>query len=148
MTPLNMPTLLTPGTPVARIETTDGRFLRIESPCDCVHAEWIVAPGQFAEQGEGIALLAAADQPLLVHARVAFDQARKLSEGDLASIDVPGRDGEMRGQVERIDFRRSLGRTDTASAIEPERRTALVVIRPDQPFEFEDLGSMVGVRFR
>jgi len=147
MTPLNMPTLLAPGTPVARIETTDGRFLRIESPCDCVHAEWLVAPGQFADQGEEVALLVAADQPLLVRAQVPFDQARRLSEGDLALIEVPGRAAQMRGQVERIDFSTTLGRIEGTSAIEPDRRSAVVVIRPDQPFEFEDLGSMVAVRF-
>ena len=147
MSPLNMPNLLAPGTPVARIETSDGRFLRIESPCDCVHFEWLVAPGQFAEQGEEIALLVAADQPLLVRAQVDFEQATRLSPGDLAVIDVPGRSGQMRGQVERVDFSPSLRRIDGPVGLEPTRRSALVVIRPDQPFEFEDLGSMVAVRF-
>ena len=147
MSPLVLPTLLSPGTPVARIETNDGRFLRIESPCDCVHFEWLVAPGQFAEQGEEIALLVAANQPLLVRAQVAFDKATGLGQGDLALIDVPGRDGQMRGQVESVDFSPSLRRVDGAVGLEPSRRQAEVIIRPDQPFEFEDLGSMVTVRF-
>jgi hypothetical protein len=53
--------------------------------------EWLVQPGQFAEQGEEMALLVAADQPLLVRAQVAFDKATGLGQGDLALIDVPGR---------------------------------------------------------
>ncbi len=147
MAPLILPNLLAPGTPVARIETADGRFVRIESPCDCVLYDWLIQPGQFAEQGEEVALLVAADQPLMVRAQVAFDQAAKLSEGALALIDVPGRPGQMRGQIERIDFRPSLRRSDSGFGIEPGRRLATVVIRPDQPFEFEDLGSMVAVQF-
>ncbi len=147
MVPLILPNLLAPGTPVARIETADGRFIRIESPCDCVLHEWIVTPGQFAEEGENVALLVAADQPLLVRAGVAFDKAMQLSEGDLALIDVPGRDGEMRGQIERIDFSPRLGRSEAAVGPEPDQRLVRVVVRPDQPFEFEDLGSMVAVRF-
>ena len=147
MSPLALPTLLTPGTPVARIETTDGSFLRIDSPCDCIHATWLVEPNQFAEQGEEIALLVAANQPLLVRAQVAFDKATGLGQGDLALIDVPGRDGQMRGQVESVDFAQGLRRIENTAGLEPDRRMALVVIRPDQPFEFEDLGSMVAVRF-
>ncbi len=147
MAPLILPNLLSPGTPVARIETADGRFMRIESPCDCVLYEWLIQPGQFAEQGEDVALLVAADQPLLVRAQVAFDKASTLTQGDLALIDVPGRPGQMRGQIERIDFRPSLRRSDSGFGIEPGRRFATVVVRPDQPFEFEDLGSMVAVRF-
>jgi alginate biosynthesis protein Alg44 len=146
MTPLILPNLLAPGTPVARIETADGQFMRIESPCDCVLYEWLVQPGQFAEQGEEVALLVAADQPLLVRAQVEFDKAMRLSQGDLALIDVPGRD-QMRGQIERIDFRPSLRRAEDGFAAQPTRRFATVVIRPDQPFEFEDLGSMVAIRF-
>jgi alginate biosynthesis protein Alg44 len=147
MAPLILPNLLAPGTPVARIETADGRFVRIESPCDCVLYEWLIQPGQFAEQGEEVALLVAADQPLLVRAQVAFDRATRLTQGDLALIDVPGRPGQMRGQIERIDFRPSLRRADAGFAVESGRRFATVVIRPDQPFEFEDLGSLVAVRF-
>jgi len=146
LAPLVLPNLLSPGTPVARIETADGRFVRIESPCDCVLEEWLVTPGQFAEQGENVALLVAADQPLLVRAQVEFEKAMRLEAGDLALIDVPGR-GETRGQVERIDFRQRLARTEPVLGQAPSRRLAQVVIRPDQPFEFEDLGSMVGVRF-
>lgn len=147
MTPLILPNLLAPGTPVARIETMDGSFVRIESPCDCVLYEWLVTPGQFSEQGEEVALLVAADQPLLVRAQVPFEQAMQLEQGDLALIDVPGRPEQMRGQIERIDYRPSLRGGATTVGPAPQRRYAQVVIRPDQPFEFEDLGSMVGVRF-
>ncbi len=147
MSPLNFPTLLTPGTPIARIETTDGRFLRVDSPCDCTLVGWRVAANQFAEQGEEIALLAAANQPLLVRAQVAFDKATQLDQGDLALIEVPGRTGQMRGQVESIDFGQVMWRGDGDMGLESNRRLAVVTIRPDQPFEFEDLGSMVAVRF-
>lgn len=146
LAPLILPNLLSPGTPVARIETADGRFVRIESPCDCVLEEWLVTPGQYAEQGENVALLVAADQPLLVRAQVEFAKAMRLEVGDLALIEVPGR-GEMRGQVERVDFRQRLAGTEPVPGETSSRRLAQVVIRPDQPFEFEDLGSMVGVRF-
>jgi alginate biosynthesis protein Alg44 len=147
VTPATLPNILQPGTPVARIETADGRFVHLESPCDCVLYEWLVMPGQFTQQGEDVAVLVTANQPLLVRAQVTFEQANRLAVGDLALIDVPGRSDVMRGQVESIDFRPSLRRIDETVGTAPSRRLAQVTIRPDQPFEFEDLGSIVGVSF-
>lgn len=147
LSPLDLPATLAPGTPVARIETIEGRFLRIESPCECELRDWLIEPGQFAEQGEDVALLVAANQPLLVRAQVAFDGAMRLSAGDLALIDVPGRGQGLRGQIERIDFRAGTARRGDAEATAGGRHLAQVIIRPDQPFDIEDLGSMVAVRF-
>ncbi|MEZ5903860.1 MAG: HlyD family efflux transporter periplasmic adaptor subunit [Geminicoccaceae bacterium] len=121
--------------------------MHLASPCDCVLYEWLVMPGQFTQQGEDVAVLVTANQPLLVRAQVAFEQASRLAVGDLALIDVPGRAEGLRGQVESIDFRPSLRRTEESVGAVPNRRLAQVTIRPDQPFEFEDLGSIVGVTF-
>ena len=147
LTPSTLPNILQPGTPVARIETADGRFVQLASPCDCILYEWLVNPGQFAQQGEEVAVLVAANQPLLVRAQIDFDRASRLSVGDLALIDVPGRSEAMRGQIESIDFRPSLRRTDSGVGPAPSRRLAQVTIRPDQPFDFDELGSIVGVSF-
>lgn len=147
LTPATLPNILQPGTPVARIETADGRFVHLVSPCDCILYDWLVMPGQFAQQGEEVAVLVAANQPLLVRAQVEFDQASRLKVGDLALIDVPGRGDAIRGQIESIDFRPSLRRADSGVGASPSRRLAQVTIRPDQPFDFEDLGSIVGVSF-
>ena len=139
--PIEAPPLLEPGMAIARLDVTGGPGIFIESPCSCVLLEWISSPGGFVQQGEELAVLVSADAPLVVRAKVSFEDALKMQEGGLAEVIVPGRPGTVRGQIHSIDFKPNLGGTSTAG------RSTTVVVRPDEPFDFTDLGSIVSVRF-
>lgn len=146
--PFELAPLLVPGDPVARLETAENRIERIESPCECVHMEWLLLPGQFAQQGEEVALLAAADRPLLVRAFVELDDALDIAVGDRASIAIPGSRQTVSGRVERIEYKTSLSRLARERAAPADEQPLIkVTVRPDRPFDFDDLGSQVVVRF-
>ncbi len=134
-----------PGEPVVRITDIRGRAAVLESPCECVLLDWLVPPGQYARTGETVAALAAADRPLLVRARLPVEQAARLEIGQRAEIYLPGRAGPMLAQIERIDFKPGLAALDGDGG--EAGRYARVVLRPDRPFDFEDLGTLVRVRF-
>ena len=138
--PLDTPPLLEPGMAIARLESADTPSTFIDSPCACVIIEWPATPGGFVQQGEEIAVLVSADSPLTVRAKVAFADALEMREGDIAEVTIPGRTGLMRGQIQSIDFKPDLGGSGN-------NRATTVTIRPDEPFDFTDLGSIVSVRF-
>jgi hypothetical protein len=113
-----------------------------------VRLSWLIPPGQYVQVGEPIAALVAADKPLLVRAQVSFDQVMSLEVGDRADIYIPGRDGVHQGQIDKINLKPRLAALMGDSGAMPvSQRMAQVIVRPDKPFEFEDLGSLVRVRF-
>ena len=137
--------IYTPGDPVVRIRASEARTAVLESPCECVLLEWPVPPGQYARTGETVAVMAAADRPLLVRARLPVDKAARLEIGQRAEVYVPGRGEPVLAQVERIDFKPGLEALNGRPA--DGGRYARVVLRPDRPFDFDDLGTLVRVRF-
>ncbi|MEZ5826652.1 MAG: alginate biosynthesis protein Alg44 [Geminicoccaceae bacterium] len=137
--PIDTPPLLEPGMAIARLETAEGPSVFLESPCACVMLEWKAVPGGFVAQGEDVVVLASADTPLVVRARVAFGDALNMQEGDLARVTIPGRPGTMSGQIQAIDFKPDPGAGGN--------RATTVTVRPDEPFDFTDLGSIVSVEF-
>jgi alginate biosynthesis protein Alg44 len=140
--------LLRRGDPIGRVAAPDGQTTPLESPCECAFLRWLTVPGQFVEAGEAVAVLVAADRPLVVRAQVELRTAERLRVGDIAEIIIPGRGEPRLGQIERIDIRPQLGQLDAAEPAAPiQRRLAQVMVRPDRPFSFEDLGSLVRVRF-
>ncbi len=134
-----------PGDAVVRVRDPQDRTAVLESPCECVLLDWLVPPGQYARTGEAVAALAAADRPLLVRARLPVAQAARLEIGQRAEIYLPGRSGPVLAQIERIDFKPGLAALEGAGG--EGGRYARVVLRPDRPFDFEDLGTLVRVRF-
>ncbi len=139
--------IYTPGDAVVQIRSAQGRAAVLESPCECVLLDWLVPPGQYARTGETVAVLAAADKPLLVRAQLPIDKAARLEVGQRAEIYVPGRREPVLAQVERIDFKPGLAALSGEGNGAPAGRYAQVVLRPDRPFDFEDLGTLVQVRF-
>ena len=140
--------LLRPGDPAARLIAADNSAVDVPSPCDCVLGEWLVPPGSTAEPGQIVATLVAADQPLTVRAEVPLAAARRLRVGQIAEIAVPGKPEAYRGQIERIDFR--LPGPKPGEPVDlgaGERAGVPVIVRPDRPFDFEDLGYAVSVSF-
>ena len=134
---LEAPGILEAGTPLAMVEpAAGGTPIPITSPCACIRDDWLVLPGQFVPEGEVVARLVDAKAPLMVRARVAFEQAIRLAPGATATIRIPGVADPLSGQVERIDARATGG-----------DGLVSVVVRPDKPLPFEDLGSLVAVRF-
>jgi alginate biosynthesis protein Alg44 len=120
----------------------------LESPCECVFVEWLSLSGQFVQVGEPVAALVAADRPLVVRAQIDLEQADRLKVGDIAEVSIPGRSETLLGQIERIDVKPLLGQLEAGELQAPlARRQAQIIIRPDRPFSFEDLGSLARVRF-
>lgn len=138
--------LLAPGAPAAGLRLPDGQLVTLPSPCDCVLDEWVVPPGQPAQPGQLIATLVAADQPLLVRAQLPVDQAMRLSLGQSAVITVPNQPEPYQGTIERIDFKLPTGEAGERFETGGDRRIS-VILRPDRPFDFENLGFPVNVRF-
>lgn len=140
--------LLQSGQQIGHITDADGRLAVLESPCECVFLQWLSLPGQFVQVGEAVAALAAADRPLVVRAQVDLATADRLRVGDIAEISIAGRRDALLGQIERIDLRPLLTNLDPADLQGPvARRLAQVIIRPDQPFSYDDLGALARVRF-
>ena len=140
--------LLRPGDVVATVRSGDGEAVPLPSPCECVLDAWVVPPGQAARPGDMVATLVATDQPLTVRAWVPLEHARRLRVGQLAEITVPGQPEPYLGQIERIDFRlRSARPGEPPVLADADRQGIPVVVRPDRPFEFENLGYVVSVRF-
>jgi mannuronan synthase len=128
------------------VQGFDGTVVSLESPCDCVVLEQVGLNGQHYQVGEPLAVLIEADRPLLIRAQLPLEQVEGLAVGDRAEIRVPGRDELLYGQIERIDLRpglEALRNSDGQSA----RRLPEVIVRPDRPFELEDFGSLVSLRF-
>lgn len=139
--------LYRPGDLIGNIRGADGRISLIESPCECQLLDWLVPAGQYAQLGEAVAALVAADTPLLVRAQIDPDQASRLQIGARAEITLPGRDGVLLGQVDRIDFKPHLGVILGTSESTISRKLATVTVRPDEPFAFDELGMLVDVVF-
>ncbi|HMR31019.1 MAG TPA: PilZ domain-containing protein [Geminicoccaceae bacterium] len=140
--------LLRRGDQIGSISTDTGQTARIESPCECAFIEWLALPGQYVQAGEPVAALVAADRPLMARAQVDLAVAERLQLGDVAEIIIAGRGESLFGQIERIDVKPRLAQLDPAQVQTPvAARLAQVIIRPDKPFSFEDLGSLARVRF-
>lgn len=137
-----------PGDPVARVVGTDGTSATLNSPCECVLLQWLIVPGTYALAAEPVLTLASADRPLVVRAQIPVDRARGLEVGQRAEVWLPGRSEPVLAQVERIDFKPDLSplARNGLDALVASRK-AQVYLRPDRPFDFELLGSLVEVRF-
>jgi alginate biosynthesis protein Alg44 len=140
--------LLAPGDPAARLIGADRTVVELPSPCACVLDEWLVPPGTAAQPGQVVATLVAADQPLTVRAEVPLAAARRLRVGQTAAIEVPGKPEAYRGRIERIDFRLAGPRPGEPVDLGAVARAGVqVIVRPDRPFDFDDLGYGVRVSF-
>ena len=140
--------LLKRGDAAARLRGADNVPMPLLSPCACVLDEWVVPPGHVAHPGELVATLVAADQPLTVRAQVPLDAARRLQVGQVAEVTVPGKPQAYRGQIERIDFKLRGGQPGEQPVLgDVGRQGVTVIVRPDQPFDFDTLGYVVSVTF-
>jgi hypothetical protein len=135
------------GASLGRIHALDGAPLTLESPCDCRVLDQLGLSGLYYQAGDPLIALVPAQEPLMVRAQLALDQAKRLAVDDRAEIHVPGRGEPVLGQVAQIDFAPALqAMRSGVEATSP--RLAEVLVRPDLPFDFADLGSLVSIRFR
>jgi alginate biosynthesis protein Alg44 len=140
--------LLRRGDTAVRLIGANTTVVQVASPCECVLGEGLVPPGSTAQPGQIVATLVAADQPLMVRAEVPLAAARRLRVGQVAEITVPGKPEPYRGQIERIDFRIAGARPGEPPDLEDiERLGVPVIVRPDNPFDFDDFGYAVSVTF-
>jgi mannuronan synthase len=135
------------GSLLGTVQSLDGAIVTLESPCDCLVLEQVALNGQHYQIGDDLVVLIGAEQPLIVRAQLPLEQAERLEVGDRAEIRFPGRAEPLYGQVERVNFRPSLASLREATEEPISRRLAQVVVRPDRPFEFQDFGVLVSVRF-
>ena len=135
--------ILHKGDPVASIEAAGAPPVALKSPCECVVHDWVVPAGDVAQAGGLVAVLVAADRPLVVRAEVAPDQAQRLRTGQPAEITLIGRPGVVRGQVAAVDARVPLVGGDPLAG---RSHPVTLIIRPDTPFDFDDLGRLATVR--
>lgn len=123
------------------IRGLDGTVVTLDSPCECIVLEVPGLNGQHYQPGEPLAVLIEADRPLLVRAQLPLEEVERLQTGDLVEIRVPGQDELRYGQIERIDLR-------PGRAAGPDAEPLVqVLVRPDRPFELEDFGALVALRF-
>jgi mannuronan synthase len=135
------------GAALGRVQALDAAPLTLESPCDCRVLDQLGLSGLYYQAGDPLVALIPAQEPLMVRAHLALDQAERLGVGDRAEIHVPGRGEPMLGQIAQIDFTPALQALRTRA--EPTSpRLAEVLVRPDLPFDFQDFGSLVSIRFR
>lgn len=141
--------LLRPGEPVAGLRGPNNALVPVPSPCECVLDEWAIPPGGQARPGDVLATLVAADRPLVARAELPLDQARRLRVGQQAEITVPGQDEPYRGQIEALDFKLRPQRPGEPRRLGDGGPPPLVpvLVRPDRPFDFDDQGFAVSVRF-
>jgi alginate biosynthesis protein Alg44 len=135
------------GASLGRIQALDGTPLILESPCDCRVLDRLGLSGLYYQAGDPLIALVRAQEPLLVRAQLALDQAERLGVGDRAEIHVQGRAEPVLGQVAQIDLALAV-QAMRSGAAPTSPRHAEVLIRPDLPFDFQDLGSLVSIRFR
>jgi multidrug resistance efflux pump len=135
------------GTLIGTVQGLDGTIVPLESPCDCLVLEMLALNGQHYQVGNDLIALVGAEQPLMVRAQLPLEQAERLAIGDRAEIRVPGWAEPLYGQIDRIDFRPGLAALRDPSEQPVSRRLAQVTVRPDRPFEFQDFGVLVSVRF-
>jgi mannuronan synthase len=131
------------GQRLATIRDRDGLASDVVSPCACRVMTWQVLPGQYAQEGEAVVTLVATDRPVLVRAEVPMDAVDRLQVGDRAVVHLPGRDGALSGQIERIDLRQGFAAELPATP----RATVRVMVRTDSPLEVEQVGTVARVRF-
>ena len=135
------------GAALGRVHALDGATLTLESPCDCRVLDQLGLSGLYYQVGDPLIALVPAQEPLMVRAQLALEQAERLGVGDRAEIHVPGRGEPVLGQIAQIDFTPRL--QAMRSRAEPSSpHLAEVLVRPDLPFDFQDFGGLVSIRFR
>lgn len=144
----DVPLLITAGEDIAAIRRSDGQSIPVASPCECTLVSWSVGVGENVVQGDTVAVLVAADRPLMVRARLRSVDASRLSPGSVAEIEVPGQSGTVRGTLERIDHRANLVAATKDAQKSYKSSFVEVLIRPETPLDFDTLGMTPIVTFR
>jgi mannuronan synthase len=136
------------GSLLGTIYGADGASVSLESPCDCEVLQRVGVNGQQYQVGDPLASLIQTDQPLMIRVQLPLEDVERLQVGDRAEIHFPGQSELLYGQIERINLKPQLEVLDGEAGDLPlSRRLAQVMIRPDQPLETQDYGSLASVRF-
>ena len=136
------------GVPVGQVTGADGRAYNLASPCNCTIGKWENANGSGVVAGSTVALLVSNDVPLKVTARVPLDQARSLVPGTPVRLELPGEGGARTGQIERIELKSPLESLADTGPRAGNNRLVAVIVRPDEPLDYDLLGMPVTVDLR
>jgi HlyD family secretion protein len=136
------------GSLLGTIYGADGASVTLQSPCDCEVLQRIGTSGQQFQLGDPLAMLIETGRPLLIRVQLPLEDVERLQVGDRAEIRLPGQSELQFGQIERINLKPHLEVLDAdAGGLPISRRLAQILIRPDQPLQAEDYGSLASVRF-
>nr|WP_252734122.1 HlyD family secretion protein [Pseudoalteromonas sp. C2R02] len=93
--------LVKKGDLIAVVRLVNGGVLGIESPCDCLLTEIFVKTGVFAAQGEVLFSISPPNTPIVIKAKIDFEDVSKISIGDPAMIQLLNGEN-MQAKVEGI----------------------------------------------
>jgi hypothetical protein len=136
------------GTPIGQVTGPDGRTYNLLAPCNCSIGDWQAADGAAVTAGSSVALLISNDVPLKVVARVPLEQGRTLIAGTPVRFTLPGEAATRTGQIEQIELKSSLEELMTGGSSARSTRMVPVTVRPDEPLDFDLLGTPVMVDLR
>lgn len=90
------------GQPLAMIQTDKGSMVSVDSPCDCIVKELLVANQQLVAQGNTLVALTSMNAVPFVEARLPADEAVRLATGKNAVLDFTGNGKTIKGKISRI----------------------------------------------
>lgn len=134
---------VTPGEPVAEIVEGAANSAVLISPCTCFVHAWEKPEGAYAQAGEPVTTLIAADAPLEIEAQLPVAQSDALRTGQSATVSFVGRDETVSATIASIESQGSLAQPLGAD----DDNTTRVVLQPSSPLPFDDLGSLVRIHF-
>ena len=111
-----------------------GTTTGIDSPCDCIVEDRPVDAGTMIGKGSVVLRLIPLEAPLRIEAYVSYEEAIRLSKGQLALVHLPGADGNYSGTIASI----TIGTAAEARA--------KVTITPDRVLPSGLVGTPVSVK--
>lgn len=95
------------GEPLLTVTRSDNSIVSIDSPCDCIVKQKLLADGRKAAKGEAALALVATDSVPLVEGYINHTDVTQLAVGQEALIALPGQEARQRGEI--IDIRAAEG---------------------------------------
>ncbi len=119
------------GQPLVSIQTEKGNTVSVDSPCDCIVKELLVANHGDVSTGDELVTLTSVDAEPYVEARVPADQAVRLATDNLAVLNFTGMHQTIAGKITRI----KVGESSSQAVVTIAPVDALPVTWVDDPVD-------------
>lgn len=134
--PMHLDTKVAKGDPLVSMMTDTGSLQSVDSPCDCFVKDRLMQNNQHANKDQSLLMLVPVDAKPLVRARVNYEDAVRIHQGQTAVLDLAGNGQRMNGMVMNIQGRDAKGGTG-----------AIIEIQPEVPLMATQIDDPVAVRF-